>query len=600
MNDSSLSYEISRWSLGDLFPAYDSEEMKSGFAAVESRVAEFETQRSKLNDGISKTDFMAFVHQVEEISQMLSRIGYFAGLWYTEDTQNQAAQNFQARVDQFSAEIHNRILFFSLWWKSLDDDNAGRLMDEAGDYGYWLEEMRNFKPHTLSEPEEKIINIKDVTGFNAINTIYDTITNRYVFKLTVNGEEKELTRGELMVYVQQHDPELRAAAYQELYRVYGEDGAILGMMYQNLVRDWRNENVGLRSFTSPISVRNLSNDIPDEVVDTLLEVSRKNVSVFQRYFRLKAKWLGMERIRRYDVYAPVVKSEKTYEYSDAVRMVLESFDDFRPEIASLARRVFDDQHLDSEVRKGKMSGAFCASVEPGLTPWVLTNYQGKANDVATLAHELGHAIHSMLAGDHTQFTFHSSLPLAETASTFGEMLLVDRLLEDETDEDVRRDMLFRQIDDAYATIMRQIYFALFERQAHEMTHEGATVDQLSEAYMENLKEHFGDAVELSDEFRWEWVSIPHIYGTPFYVYAYSFGQLLVFSLYQQFQAEGEAFKPRFMKILSAGGSDAPARILSEAGIDIRQAEFWQGGFDVISGLVDQLEAMPIKVMDSEA
>jgi oligoendopeptidase F len=206
----------------------------------------------------------------------------------------------------------------------------------------------------------------------------------------------------------------------------------------------------------------------------------------------------------------------------------------------------------------------------------------------------------MLAGDHTQFTFHSSLPLAETASTFGEMLLVDRLLEDETDEDVRRDMLFRQIDDAYATIMRQIYFALFERQAHEMTHEGATVDQLSEAYMENLKEHFGDAVELSDEFRWEWVSIPHIYGTPFYVYAYSFGQLLVFSLYQQFQAEGEAFKPRFMKILSAGGSDAPARILSEAGIDIRQAEFWQGGFDVISGLVDQLEAMPIKVMDSEA
>ncbi len=598
MNYSNLSYEISRWSLGDLFPAFDSEEMKSGFAAVESRVAEFESQRSKLDDGISVTDFMAFVHQVEDISQMLSRIGYFAGLWYTEDTQNQAAQNFQARVDQFGAEIRNRILFFSLWWKSLDDNNAARLMAGAGAYGYWLEEMRNFKPHTLSEPEEKIINIKDVTGFNAINTIYDTITNRYVFKLSVNGEEKELTRGELMVYVQQHDPALRAAAYQELYRVYGEDSSILGMMYQNLVRDWRNENVDLRSFASPISVRNLSNDIPDEVVDTLLEVSRKNVSVFQRYFRLKAKWLGVERIRRYDVYAPVVKSEKTYEYSDAVRMVLESFDDFRPEIAALAKRVFDDQHLDSEVRKGKMGGAFCASVEPGLTPWVLTNYQGKANDVATLAHELGHAIHSMLAEEHTQFTFHSSLPLAETASTFGEMLLVDRLLEDEADEDVRRDMLFRQIDDAYATIMRQIYFAIFERQAHEMTHEGATVDELSEAYMENLKEHFGDAVELSDEFRWEWVSIPHIYGTPFYVYAYSFGQLLVFSLYQQFQAEGDAFKPRFMKILSAGGSDAPARILAEAGIDIRQAEFWQGGFDVISELVDQLEAMPVKVLDS--
>lgn len=600
MKYSNLSYEISRWSLGDLFPAYDSEEMKAGFAGVESRVADFESQRENLNAEISSADFIALVHQVEEISQLISKIGYFAGLWYTEDTQNQAAQNFQARVDQFGAEIQNRILFFNLWWKSLDNDTAARLMKDAGDYSYWLEEIRNFKPHTLSEPEEKIINIKDVTGFNAVNTIYDTITNRYLFKLSVDGEEKEMTRGELMVYVQQHDPDLRAAAYQELYRVYGEDGAILGMMYQNLVRDWRNENVDLRSFASPMSVRNLSNDIPDEVVDTLLEVSRKNVSVFQRYFRLKARWLGVDRIRRYDVYAPVVKSEKTYEYSDAVRLVLESFDDFHPDIATHAKRVFDDQHLDSEVRKGKMSGAFCASVQPGLTPWVLTNYQGKANDVATLAHELGHAIHSMLAEGHTQFTFHSSLPLAETASTFGEMLLVDRLLEDETDEDVRRDMLFRQIDDAYATIMRQIYFALFERQAHEMTHQGATVDELSEAYMENLKEHFGDSVELSDEFRWEWVSIPHIYGTPFYVYAYSFGQLLVFSLYQQFQAEGEAFKPRFMKILSAGGSNAPARILKEAGIDISQAEFWQGGFDVISGLVDQLEAMPLQVLDAGA
>jgi oligoendopeptidase F len=299
------------------------------------------------------------------------------------------------------------------------------------------------------------------------------------------------------------------------------------------------------------------------------------------------------------VYAPVVKSEKKYEHTEAVGMVLEAFEDFHPRIATLAKRVLDEKHLDSEVRKGKMGGAFCASVQPGLTPWVLTNYQSRAYDVATLAHELGHAIHAMLAEDHTQFTFHSSLPLAETASTFGEMLLVDLLLEGETDEDVRRDLLFRQVDDAYATIMRQIYFALFERQAHEMTNEGATVDDLSKAYMENLKEQFGDSVELSDEFRWEWVSIPHIYGTPFYVYAYSFGQLLVFSLYQQYQVEGEAFKPRLMKILSAGGSDAPARILTEAGIDISKAEFWQGGYDVIANLLEQLEAMPVKVLTAE-
>ena len=229
-----------------------------------------------------------------------------------------------------------------------------------------------------------------------------------------------------------------------------------------------------------------------------------------------------------------------------------------------------------------------------LFMWVMLNYQGRADDVATMAHELGHAIHSMLAGHHNVFTFHSSLPLAETASTFGEMMLVDQLLENETDESVRRDLLFRQVDDSYATIMRQAYFSLFERKAHQMVKENASVDELAAAYLENLATQFGDSMEISDEFKWEWVSIPHIYHTPFYVYAYAFGQLLVLSLYKQFKAEGEVFKPRYLKLLSAGGSQAPEKSLTEAGIDIRSAAFWQGGFDVIKDLVEQLEALPIE------
>ena len=273
--------------------------------------------------------------------------------------------------------------------------------------------------------------------------------------------------------------------------------------------------------------------------------------------------------------------------------MLESFDAFSPRLAGLAKRVFDENHLDSEVRKGKRSGAFCSTVVPELTPYVLVNYQNRSDDVATLAHELGHAVHSMLAEHHSLFTQHASLPLAETASTFGEMLLVDRLLAEETDESVQRDMLFRQVDDAYATIMRQAYFALFERQAHQMIQQGATTDQLSVAYMENLRQQFGDALEITDEFRWEWVSIPHIYGTPFYVYAYAFGQLLVLALYQQYQQEGESFKPRYLEILSAGGSDAPERILADAGVDIYDPAFWQGGFDVIEQLVSQLESLPV-------
>jgi len=255
--------------------------------------------------------------------------------------------------------------------------------------------------------------------------------------------------------------------------------------------------------------------------------------------------------------------------------------------------VLDQNHLDSEVRRGKMVGAFCSTVAPDVTPWVLINFQGKPDDVAALAHELGHAVHSQLAAEHSLFTFHSSLPLAETASTFGEMMLVDRLLATESDDTVRQALLFRQVDDAYATVMRQAQFALFERQAHDMVQQGATVDDLSSAYLDNLRQQFGGAVEVSEEFRWEWVSIPHIYQTPFYVYAYTFGQLLVLSLYQQYKAEGEAFKPRYLNLLSAGGSQAPEKILSDAGVDIHAASFWQGGFDVIRGLIEQLEDIPV-------
>jgi oligoendopeptidase F len=537
---------------------------------------------------------MGIVHRLEEMNRQAYRLYGFANLSFSADTQNQTVQTLMGRVQQFVAEMQNQVLFFDLWWKQLDEANAARLMGAAGDYRYWLEEMRHFKKYTLSEAEEKIINIKDVTGSSAINRLYDSFTNRYTYKLEVDGQEQELTRGELMVYVRQGDPDLRARAYQELYRVYGQDASILGQIYQTLVRDWHNENIQLRGFAAPISVRNLANDIPDEVVDTLLNVCQRNSSVFQRYFILKARWLGMDKLRRYDVYAPVAKSNKHYSFADAARMVFDSFNEFDPEFAGMAERVFAKNHLDSEVRKGKRGGAFCSSVDTNLTPWVLLNYQGRPDDVATMAHELGHAIHSMLASSHSLFTFHSSLPLAETASTFGEMMLVDRLLKDEPDENVRRDMLFRQVDDAYATIQRQAFFALFERQAHQMVSQNASVDELAEAYLDNLHTQFGDAVDISDEFRWEWISIPHIYGSPFYVYAYSFGQLLVLSLYQQYQKEGASFKPRYRKILATGGSEAPVKILAEAGLDVRDPAFWQGGYDVINNLVSQLEALPVQ------
>ena len=586
-----MAYTLTKWNLNELYPSFESPDLQAAFDNVEEQVMSFEGIRGKLKPDLDAEQFMEFVRASEETVRIINKIYAFTGLSFASDTQDEIAQTYTARVQQFAAQMQNRTLFFSLWWKELDDKNAERLLSSAGDYRYYLEEIRHFKPYTLSEAEEKIINIKDVTGAGALITLYDAITNRYVFKLDVDGETRELTRGQLQPYIQGPNPDMRAKAYQELYRVYGGDSLILGQMYQTRARDWHNENIELRKFAAPISARNLGNDIPDEAVDALLAAARRNTKIFQRYFKLKAKHLGIKKLRRYDIYAPIANSDKKFDYNDATKMVFDSFNTFDPKIGEMAQRVFDQEHVDSEVRKGKRDGAFCWSVLPDMTPYVLLNYQGRARDVATMAHELGHAIHAMLASHHSTFTFHSSLPLAETASTFGEMMLTDKLLAEEKDESVRRDILFKQVDDAYATIMRQSYFALFEKQAHEMIQNNASVNDLGAAYMENLKEQFGDSLELSDEFKWEWVSIPHIYHTPFYVYAYAFGQLLVFSLYQQFKAEGEAFKPKYLKILSAGGSEAPAKILEEAGIDIRSPKFWQGGFDVLDKLVSELEKL---------
>jgi len=584
-------YQQSRWSLDDLLSATSGPELDQMLSSLDEKVTELEGCRERLSPDVSADEFDGLLGLYESITELAYRLYGYARLWFSEDTQSQDALAFMGRMEQLFTDAQNRLLFFTLWWKGLEDEPADRLLVASGDRRYFLESLRRFRPYTLSEPEEKIINLKDVNGANALVTLYDMITNKYVFKLEIDGEIQELTRAQLTKHIQGPSAELREAAYREMYHVFAHDGNVLGQLYVHLVRDWHSENLMLRSFGSPIAVRNLNNDIPDAVVDTLLDVCRKNVDVFQHYFRLKAGWLGQDKLRRFDIYAPLSATDKEYDYGQAVNMVLDSLDGFAPVLAGHARHIFASGHIDSEIRPGKDSGAFCFSLFPGVAPWVLLNYTGLARDVATLAHELGHGIHALMAGEHSILTFHSSLPLAETASVFSEMILTERLLEDETDREVRRNLLAAAVDDAYATVMRQAYFVLFERQAHTMIAVGKTTDDLREVYLENLQEQFGDAVDLDEIFRWEWVSVPHIYQTPFYCYAYSFGQLLVLSLYQRYKEEGASFIPRYLKILSYGGSASPEHILAEAGVDMHSADFWQGGFDVIRGMVDQLAAL---------
>ncbi len=584
-------FYLTRWSLTDLLEAPTGAPLDTALADIKKRTEEFEAIRAKLRADMPEKEFLDLIRQYQALDEALIKVAEYGGLWFTEDTQNQAALSFKGRMEKIAADIANRTLFFTLWWKSLDDADAERLMKNSGDYRYWLESERRFKPHTLAEGEEQIINLKDTNGMSGLLTVYDMITNRYTFELEVDGEKKSLTYGELTNYYRHPSPEVRAAAYHTLFNVYSKDGGVLSQIYSNRVGDWEAEQVQLRHFSSPISARNLANDIPDAAVDTLLQVSRKNAALFQRYFRLKAKWLGLNPMRRSDIYAPISQLDKDIPYEVAVEKVLDSYTRFSPRLAQEARNVFTANHIDSEVRPGKRMGAFCASSIPSLTPWVLVNYSNQLKDMTTLAHELGHAIHAQLARDHTLFTFTSTLPMAETASVFGEMILNERLLAEEKDPQVRRDILARIVDDAYATVMRQAYFVMFEREAYPAIEAGKTLDELNALYMENMRDQFGDSVEIAEDFKWEWIVIPHIFHTPFYTYAYSFGQLLTLSLYQRYREERERFVPQYIKILSYGGSASPEHILTEAGINIRSAEFWQGGFDVIGGFIEQLESL---------
>ena len=584
----SFSAALAHWSLNDLLPEPVEQSVEAHLGTLDGCVSELESMRPWMTPEISEEAFVKILATLETINSIMARLQAYSFLWFAEDTQNEAALNLRDRLDRSLVDLGNRILFFDLWFKDLPEPAAARLIAQSGDMKYSLKSIRRFKPYTLSEVEEKLINLKDVNGIEALVKLYEMITNHFSFTLEVDGEKKSLTQDQLSSYFFNASADVRRAAYQELYRVYGDNSAILAQIYSHRVRDWHAEGVELRGYASPITARNFSNDLPDEVVDTLLSVCRKNAGLFQHYFRLKAGWLGMEKLRRYDIYAPLAESDKQYDFVKAADMVLDSFREFSPPVAGLAKRVFEENHLDSQARPGKRGGAFCYAALPGLTPWVLVNYDGRPRDVATLAHELGHAVHGMLSAGHSIMTYQPSLPLAETASVFAEMQLTQRLLRQEKDASVRRDLLAHAIDDAYITVLRQSYFTIFEREAHRMIVEGKSFDEIAAAYMSNLAEQFGDSVELADEFRWEWICIPHIYNSPFYTYAYSFGQLLVLALYQQYRLEGAAFIPRYLKILSQGGSEEPARILREAGLEIDSAAFWQGGFDVLADMIQEL------------
>jgi oligoendopeptidase F len=589
-----LSYEARAWRLTELLPDADDATVAGRLAELGEQVADFERLRDSLHPEMDPAGLSAVLDRYEALVEAVHLLSGYATLRFAADTRSEESLNLRSRLRDALAALANRTLFFVLWWKELDEVPAERLLDElAGstDKHHFLCELRRLRRFSLDEGSEQAINLKNANGVEALVTLYSMLTSRLEFRLTVDGEQKILTRDEIQGYFYSPQPEVRETAYRELFRVFDGEAGVLGQIYTHRVLDWHNENLTLRGYPSPISVRNLANDVPGRAVELLIEVARESAGLFRRYFRLKAGWVGRERLRRYDLYAPLATSRRTVPYGAAVAMVLETLEGFHPRVAQLAEKVLAEDHIDAEIRPGKKSGAFCATILPRQTPWLLLNYTGRVRAVATLAHELGHAVHSLLAADHSVLTQAPSLPLAETASVFVEMLLTDRLLAEESDPLARRELLAASMDDIYATVMRQAYFTRFEIAAHQAVREGRPPSALDEIYLENLREQFGDSVELSDEFRREWIAIPHLFLTPFYCYSYSFGQLLVLSLYQRFREQGEAFIPGYLRLLEYGGSARPQQILAEVGVEIDDADFWRGGFRIVERMIDELESL---------
>ena len=564
------------WNLEDIYK--NKEELLKEHKEL---IEEFLKYKPKLNE-LNKEEFNKLLELKEKIQKVSIKLGSKSSLKYTENTTNPENTEKIAQIREYLTESSNKLLFFSIWFKNLEENKAKELTQ--GKYEHYLKEIRRYKDYIKSESEEQIMNILDTTGEDIHSELYDIVTNKFTF----TWENKEITQEELRKYIKSPKKEIREKAYKILLNKYQENSHLLGELYKLVARSFYNKNIKIRGFKSPIEVANYSYNIPNEVVETLHNEIKNNTKLFQEYFKLKSKILS-EEITRFDLYAPFLKEEKEYSYEKSKELVLESYKEFSPEIYNKLKEVFDKNHIHVYPKKGKQSGAFCYTITNDILPYVLLNHTNKLRDVQILAHELGHASHSIESNKNPEFTKHASLPLAEVASTFGELLLSKKLLKNSSKEE-KIHILMDNIENYYASIGRQGFFSLFEIEAHNAIKNGITVDKIDELYFKNLEALFGP-IKVDKIFKHEWKYIPHFYHYPFYVYSYAFAQLMSLSFFKLYEENPKEFTKKYLKFLSYGGNKKPLEIFKELNIDITKKEFWQKGLNIIQEKIDELKKL---------
>jgi len=581
------------WNTTLLYPAPDSPELEHELNSFENIAADFRRRYFEKLATLDAKSLLDAIIEYEAMQTAMSKPFCYAHLLFAADSSNQTYLNLSMRCSELGSRLSQQLLFFDLELMHLNEDRFQELctLPEAANYVHFLNGIRKFRKFSLKENEERLLTRKDLTGVKAFTKLFDELSASLRYQMELDGETREFTGEELLALLHHHNADVRFRAQTTFLEKHAEHGIVFNSVFNNTALD-HGQEMELRGYATPIQPTNIGNEIPDAAVEHLMQVTENNYHLAQAYFRFKAQLLSMDKIRNCDVYAPILESDKKYSFDEAQQMVVSSYAGFDKEFGAILDAFFKERRVDVMPRPGKSGGAFAMGISPQAPPFLLLNFTGTLRDIATIAHEAGHGLHFVLAQQQSMLNYHAPLPLAETASVFGEMLLTRRLLDNEKDPLVRRSLLCAKIEDIIATTFRQTVLTRFELRLHNERKNGLlSNDHIGDIWLEENGKLFGDSVEMIPAYRWGWSYISHFIHSRFYCYSYTFAELLVLSLYQKFRTEGEAFKPGYRSLLESGGSLSPAETAALAGMDISSADFWQKGYDVLAELITELKQL---------
>ncbi|MCH7873541.1 MAG: M3 family oligoendopeptidase [Planctomycetes bacterium] len=585
------------WDLSDLYASVDDPAIQKSLTGLIRRAGKFHKQHAgKLlkSKRISPARLAEALGELESIIELASKAASFAHLLHAADTTDQRHGALLTSVMQQLTEAQSLLMFFDLEWMDVPEDIAERVLrgKQLAHYRPYLTFARRYRPHKLSEEQEQVVNQLSNTGARAWHRFFDEFTASLRFSVKISGKTREMSQSDTLDLLHEADRRKRLAGARAMTEGLRKNERTLAFVFNTLLWDAQIDDE-MRSFAQPMASRNLDNQIDQKTVDALLKSTEAGFPIVNRYYKLKARLLKIKKLADHDRYAPLSDKTPRVSWGKARKTVTDAFGRFSPQMAGIADEFFEKRWIDAAVRPGKSGGAFSAATVPSAHPFILMNYSGKMRDVMTLAHELGHGVHQYLSRQQGILQASTPLTLAETASVFAEMLVFERMMAEQDDPKVRLSLLCGKIEDIFATVFRQVVMTRFEQSIHNARRKQGdlSVEVFNKFWTDANQAMFGDSLELSDGYGWWWSYVPHFVRTPFYCYAYSFGELLVIALYGQYRKQGASFVPKYMELLSSGGTGTPEDLLAPLGIDIRKPSFWKQGIGFIDDLVRQAEEL---------